>query len=158
MVIKLLTINYSNLKLPKHFNRFAIFYNWQVMVIIDQLIYRGQVLVLDHEFQYKQASKFMVWQLHKFPYLNPMWVHSQLGFQKGVTHQRMDCKGWFKISQCSTYYNYGVLVCSYYYTSSCKPLDKLVDNKQASSRMSKLHPLSKNCYSSSSLHNERKRK
>ncbi len=30
------------------------------MVIIDQLIYGGQVLVMDHELQHKQASKFMV--------------------------------------------------------------------------------------------------
>jgi hypothetical protein len=80
------TMNYSNQKIPKHFNRFAIFYNWQVMVIIDQLIYGGQVLVMDHELQRKQAFKFMVDKLIKFPYLNPMWVHSQLGFQKGVSN------------------------------------------------------------------------
>jgi hypothetical protein len=80
------TMKYSNQKFPKHFNKFAIFYNWQVMVIIDQLIYGSQVLVMDHELQHKQASKFMVDNLIKFPYLNPMWVHSQLGFQKGVSN------------------------------------------------------------------------
>jgi hypothetical protein len=32
-------------------------------MIIDQLIYGGQVLIMDHELQHKQASKFMVWQL-----------------------------------------------------------------------------------------------
>jgi hypothetical protein len=33
------------------------------MVTTNQLIYGGQVLVMDHELQHKQGSKFMVWQL-----------------------------------------------------------------------------------------------
>jgi hypothetical protein len=64
-------MNYSNQQFPEHFNRFAIFYNWQMMVIIDQLIYGGQVLVMDHELQHKQASKFMVWQLDQVSILKP---------------------------------------------------------------------------------------
>lgn len=51
----------------KHVNRFATFYNRQVMAIVDQMVSGGQVLVMDQELQREYASKSMVRQLDQVP-------------------------------------------------------------------------------------------
>jgi hypothetical protein len=52
------------------------------MVIIDQLIYGGQVLVMDHELQHKQASKFMVCQFGQVSIPKPYVGSFTIGVSK----------------------------------------------------------------------------
>jgi hypothetical protein len=51
-------------------------------VIIDKLIYGGQILVMDHELQHKQASEFMVWQLDQVSIPKPYVDSFTIGVSK----------------------------------------------------------------------------